>query len=199
MLPKSQKRIFSKDKKMEQKIKLSSEQQLYPDLIEWTKNFLSAKHPGFQIVVKNTSQTTVKAFLQSTNLIHYFPEAETYEIAVDITGVAWKNKKSKIPEIYLMIMEVKRKKIDLRSLSQLLGYARIVRPFYAFIVSPNKWSEGIQRLVICYNRTDILEYESLYLGGNNKKYKKYVIVANWDPQTKNIRPGDTLVPSYFPK
>lgn len=184
-------------KRDETKIKLFSERQLYSDLIEWTKKFLSTKHPGFQIVVKDTSQTTVKDFLKSINLLHYFPEVETYEIAVDITGVAWKNRKSKIPEIYLMIMEVKRKKIDLRSLSQLLGYARIVRPFYAFIVSPNKWSEGIQQLVIGYNRTDILEYESIHLR-SNKKYKKYVIVANWDPQTKNIRPGDTLIPSYFP-
>ena len=161
------------------------EANLYPKVVEWVEQFLTTRYKGkgWQIRAEDTSRTSVRSFLEKHGLLAYFPEAETFEIAVDVTGVAWKQDR-----IDLVIIEVKCQRINLQKLSQLLGYARVVRPSYALIVSPAGWSDSIHRLVNHFGRKDILEY----MPG------RYVVVAQWNMLTNDIRPGSTLLPSHFP-
>ena len=169
------------------------EKDLYPGIRSWAERFLRERHPRMQVVVEDTSRSTVRDFLHRAGLSSFFPETETFEIAVDITGAAYREKGGKVQDVHLMIVEVKLGEISLRGLSQLLGYARVVRPFYALIVSPQGWSKAINRLVNHFGRTDILEYMP-YKG---KGYSQ-VVVARWNLSTQEIRPGDTLLPNCFP-
>ncbi len=85
--------------------------------------------------------------------------------------------------IKLAIVEVKVRAITLRDFSQALGYAKVVMPDHAFIVSPNSWTEALQRLVREFQRWDILEYA----------HGKRIVIAKWDIASNSVRPGDTLL------
>ncbi|RKZ24859.1 hypothetical protein DRQ26_06850, partial [bacterium] len=80
------------------------------------------------------------------------------------------------------IVEVKTNKISLHSFSQILGYSKVVRPQYSFIISPSGWSYFLNRLIHDYNREDILEY---YDG-------RKILIAKWDVDINTIRYGNVL-------
>lgn len=105
------------------------------------------------------------------------------DISVDVTGAALLTRQ-KGKEVKLAIVEVKVRPITLRDFSQALGYAKVICPDHAFIVSPEGWSNSLQRLVRDFKREDILEYAP----------GRRIIVARWDIASHSIRPGETLLP-----
>jgi hypothetical protein len=52
-------------------------------------------------------------------------------------------------------------------------------------VSPNGWTENLQRLVRDYQRMDVLEYAP----------KRRLVIARWDIVSRSVRKGDVLVPA----
>jgi hypothetical protein len=181
------------------KKKVEQESELYDDIAHWLEEFLKSKHRKLTIVAKNTSRKSLRDFIQKSLQNRTSQDAisenltgvAAFDIKVDVTGIAWcasppcgKSSKS----IYLAIVEVKRSPISLKDLSQILGYARVVKPDYAFIISPEGWSSSIEYLVRRWGRTDILEYEN----------GRYIVVGKWDLESRTVRPGDTLIPGHFP-
>jgi hypothetical protein len=59
--------------------------------------------------------------------------------------------------------------------------------FYAFLVSPNGWTENLQRLVRDYQRMDVLEYAP----------KRRLVVARWDIVSGSVREGEVLLAGNF--
>ena len=65
----------------------------------------------------------------------------TLEIPADVTGAALVVTRQHHLALRLAIVEVKVRPINLRDLSQAIGYAKVAQPDYAFLVSPNGWAE----------------------------------------------------------
>jgi hypothetical protein len=109
----------------------------------------------------------------------------TLDIAVDVTGAALSTERNGRKILHLAIVEVKTHAINLRDLSQVTGYAKVVLPDFAFIISPKGWSESLHRLIRDFGRVDVLEYAP----------KRKVIVAKWNTISQSVRAGDVLTPA----
>jgi|FaiFalDrversion3_1042247.scaffolds.fasta_scaffold31509_2 hypothetical protein len=157
------------------------ESQLYKPIREWLVSFLKRKYRNIKgIWVDDTSKITVDNFILRKELTSYISYWSALKVSVDITGAVLKNDGS----LHLAIVEVKTRKINLRDLSQVIGYAKVIKPDYAFIISPNGWSKILKYLILDLQRTDVLEYDS----------KKKIIIGKWDMVSNSLRAGDILTP-----
>ncbi|RKZ00001.1 MAG: hypothetical protein DRQ10_05115 [Candidatus Hydrothermota bacterium] len=159
------------------------EVQLYPDVAMWLKEFLKQRHKyGLKLLeVEDTHSVTVAEFLRKHKALKYFPDGESFEIYVDISGIAVQKFRDK-EKASLAIIEVKTNPINLLSFAQILGYARVVRPTYAFIISPKGWGRALHRLVVVHKRNDVLQFAP----------NRHIVVALWDTKGRQIRLGDIL-------
>ncbi len=156
---------------------------LRPSIAEWLHQYLSQRYRQAEIIVEETPRRSIASFLVANSLISYFPEVLNHRIMVDVCGAAMP-KNDRHEAAYLAIASIKVKTISLPELCTFLGCAAIVRPSYAFIVSPKGWSDSVQRLVHNFRRMDILEY------GKGKQ----IVVAKWNIARASIQPDDLLVP-----
>ena len=157
------------------------ESQLYKPIREWLVSFLKRKYRNIKgIWVDDTSKITIDNFILRKKLTSYISYWSALKVSVDITGAVLKNNGS----LHLAIVEVKTRKINLRDLSQVIGYAKVIKPDYAFIISPNGWSKILKYLILDLQRTDVLEYDS----------KKKIIIGKWDMVSNSLRAGDILTP-----
>jgi hypothetical protein len=157
------------------------ESQLYKPIREWLVSFLKRKYRNIKgIWVDDTSKITVDNFILTNKLTSYIPYWSALKVSVDITGAVLENDGS----LHLAIVEVKTGRINLGNLSQVIGYAKVIKPDYAFIISPNGWSKILKYLILDLQRTDVLEYDS----------KKKIIIGKWDMVSNSLRTGDILTP-----
>jgi len=156
------------------------ERDLYIPIANWLSSYLKDRYAGRikAIHAEDTHSTKLCKFIEVKGLSEFFPEHKCYDVQVDVTGVVLtKDKKT-----HLAIVEVKTGTISISSFSQILGYSKIVRPDYAFIISPKGWSISLQKLVAGFARKDILCY---FLD-------RYLVVAQWDMKAKTVKSGDIL-------
>lgn len=130
------------------------ESELYPEVIKWFEKYLKGKYPEAEIKVYDTSRQDLSEFLRKVKLHLFFSEFETYVIKVDITATIKHKDKCD-----LAFVECKLNSINLNDISQLLGYSRVVRPKYSFIISPASVSSPVNTLIKIFKRYDILEYQ----------------------------------------
>lgn len=158
------------------------EQEFYQPVANWLKGFLNSYYPNAKnVIVEDTSRSTVSVFLAKHDLIQWKPEGRIFDIKVDITGAVLLPLRRQLI-LKLAIVEVKVGAINLRSFSQVLGYAKVVHPEHAFIISPTGWASSLHQLVRDFNRVDVLEYAP----------GQHIIVARWDSASASIRPGEIL-------
>ena len=149
----------------------SSEKEMYADVILWLDTYLEHKYPKSVVKSHDTSKENLSDFIRRHRLSHFFPEFQTYVIKVDITGVIEYKEKC-----LLALVECKLNSINLRNISQLIGYSKVVRPALSLIISPTGISSPINTLINIYRRYDILTYH-----GDLK-----VRIAKWNESTKDI-------------
>jgi len=160
------------------------ERELYRPVCDWLASFLRHKYRSAAVYVENTSSSSVAEFLRRHELTTYVPYWVTLEVPADVTGAAVLTRRPHRTLLRLAIVEVKRNAINLRDLSQGIGYAKVVQPHYAFIVSPKGWTENLQQLVRNYKRSDVLEYAP----------QRWLMVARWDLASGSVRTGEFLLP-----
>lgn len=158
------------------------EQELYRPVVNWLKSFLNRYYRNAKnVIVEDTSRSTVAAFLVKHDLLKWKPEGRIFDIKVDVTGAVLLPSSHQLV-LKLAIAEVKVGVVNLRSFSQALGYAKVVHPSHAFIISPKGWSSSLHQLVRDFNRVDVLEYAR----------SQYIVVAKWDLASASVRSGEVL-------
>lgn len=154
-----------------------NERAMYPDVCGWLEGLLKARFRKAQIYVADTSGVTLANYLEQAGFAELFPDYQTFEINVDVTGVV-QNKKPSIS-----FVECKITTMTLRDLSQLLGYSRVARPACSILVSPAGISKALALLLRIYRRYDVLEYAD----------GKRLQIGIWDAVRKTVDPA-TLIP-----
>ena len=157
----------------------TKEKQMYPDVMEWLKRTLRGMFPRAEIETYDTSAVALYRFLETNGLQELFPQYQSYDIHVDVTGIVQTKRKA-----YLAFVECKLKQITLRDLSQLLGYSRVAIPIYSIIMSPAGIGSAMTCLLKTYGRIDVLEYEK------SRRLK----VATWDAGRREVS-VPTLIPA----
>jgi len=159
-------------------MKIKQENYLYPSVQKWLSQYLKDRYKRSKIEAYDTHKISLARFLQNKGLQKYFTELNSFDIKVDITGVILSKR-----EINLAFVECKIKPITLRDVGQILGYSRVARPIYSFIISPNGISSPLSILLQTFGRYDVLEYSG------NKRIK----IAKWSFDRDEII-LDTLLP-----
>jgi hypothetical protein len=155
------------------------ESELYPEVIRWFEKHLKGKYPKAEIKAYDTSRQDLSEFLRRAKIHSLFPEFETYVIKVDITAtIKYKNR------CELAFVECKLNPINLKDISQLLGYSRVVKPKYSYIISPAGISSPVNTLIKIFKRYDILEY----IEGSRIK------IVQWNKITQEIDISTLLPP-----
>ncbi|MGQ9723737.1 MAG: hypothetical protein ACUVXA_20760 [Candidatus Jordarchaeum sp.] len=155
-----------------------NEKEIYPDIQEWLLNLLKREYKKYDIKVYDTHAKFLSKFLVQENFHTYFPDFQSYEIKVDITGVITKGDTAK-----LAFVECKLRPITLRDISQLIGYSKVANPIKAIILSPEDVSDPVSYLFRTLRRYDVLLYN-----------KNKVIIGKWDENKKEL-----ITTSIIPK
>ena len=159
-------------------MRYNSEKEMYPEVASWLAGYLKHKYLKASISAYNTSRENLSDFLRRHRLSGYFPEAETYVIKVDVTGVIKHKEKCS-----LAFIECKLNSINLKDISQLIGYSKVVLPVFSMIISPAGISPPVNKLINLYRRYDVLTYTE------NKKVR----IASWNKMACDIEMA-TLLP-----
>lgn len=163
----------------------TSEKEMYPDIMAWLVSFLAERFSSEKIMVRDGSRTPLKRILQDENLNPTNkPEWLTFDILVDICGFIIQDNK-----IEFAFLECKNKPISLLDVSQLLGYSKVALPIFSCILSPFGMSADVARLLVTYNRQDILEYRH-----DKGKQAQSIFIATWSKEQQQIDFG-TIIPS----
>jgi hypothetical protein len=145
---------------------------MYSDVCSWFKRILENKFKDAKICVEDTSKKILSKWLLDKGFHDYFPDYQTYEIEVDVAGVIKKSEK----EAYLGFIECKLGRINLRDVSQLLGYSKVALPLYSIILSPKGISKSLNLLFNVARRNDILYYS----------VDRHIVITNWDGRKRGI-------------
>jgi len=163
----------------------TSEKEMYPDITAWLTTFLMGRFSSEKVIVRDGSRTPLKRILQDENLNPINkPEWLTFDILVDICGFIIQKDK-----IEFAFIECKNKPISLLDVSQLLGYSKVALPIFSCILSPFGMSADVARLLVTYNRQDILEYRQ-----DKGKQAQSIFIATWLKEQQQIDFG-TIIPS----
>ena len=152
---------------------------MYPEVKKWLLNLLSQRAKGAKVSTHDTSHVVLSKFLFDNRLHTHFPNYQTYEIQVDVTGVAVSRF-----GVELAFVECKLTPISLKDVSQLLGYSKVANPATSVIVSPQGISDSINLLFNQFQRYDVLEYGP---------QKRMVQIATW-VQTRKDMDHSTIIP-----
>lgn len=144
---------------------------MYPDVCSWFEKFLQSKNKHGRIHVDDTSRKVLSRWLIEFGFSSLFPEYQTFEIEVDVAGVI-----ERPGEAYLGFVECKLNRVTLRDLSQLLGYSKVAKPLYSFIVSPKGVSKSLNMLFNINRRDDVLYYTD----------NSYIVVGKWDEKRREL-------------
>jgi len=150
------------------------EKDLYVPIKEAFEKFYSCSYKNCFFEV--TSEIYVRDFISKHRLTRFYPDYQLFLIKVDICGVIQVKKRQK----RLVIVEVKKSKINIEHISQILGYSKIILPEEAWIISPKKWINTVEN--IAEFRKDVLKYNE----------DKYIKIAMFDMSSKTIKPGNIL-------
>lgn len=151
---------------------------MYPDVCIWLQGFLKARFPKSTVMVGDTSRISLGRFLEQQGLTDLFPDYQTYEISVDITGIV----QGKHPS--LAFVECKLTMLTLKDVSQLLGYSKVAKPTFSILVSPAGISKALSLLLKVYRRYDVLEYAE----------GQRLMVGTWDIVRKTVDPASLIPP-----
>jgi len=132
---------------------MRTDSEMYGPVARWLRGFLRGRHPRSRVVVADSHSSYLSQTLRRLGLASRFPEADLWQVKVDIVGVALSRKKAT-----LAIVECKARRPTLKDVCQLLGYSRLMRPDLALLLSPSPPSDPLARLLVVHGRYDILDY-----------------------------------------
>lgn len=159
------------------------ESDMYPLVCIWLNEFLLNRYRRATIEVHDTSRKSLARLIQERGMMNLLPpEWQSWTIHVDIVGFIVASQR-----IELAFVECKNIPITLDHLSQILGYSRVVRPLYSFVVSPQGASNSLRTLLETYNRIDVLEYHQ-----QPGTFSRSIVVAKWD-ETSNSLDNNSII------
>lgn len=158
---------------------------MYKDVIPWFLRFLKDRYKKATVKVFNTSRIKLWRLIEKQNFQHHFPDYQSYEINVDITGII-ENPKKTFKKYDLAFIECKLGIINLKDIGQLWGYSIVANPLISLIISPQGISKALQHL-FANGRYDLLSY------GEGKKMR----IVQWCESRKDIVPKTYIPPGEF--
>ena len=161
----------------------ASEREMYRPVRARHEGFLVDRHRGCVVRVLDGSRTSLARLVDREGLAEGLaPEWPSWDMKVDVVGFA-------IGEggTHWAFVECKPNAVNLRALSQPLGYSRVARPVYSFIVAPHGASDALRSLLLTFSRLDVLRYRE-----EAGQLPWSIVVARWDSTRGCIDTGSMI-------
>lgn len=160
-----------------------AESEMYEPVRQWLHRFLSDRFKNARIDTYDASAMRLSRLIEDQNLHEGLsPDWPTWEIRADVVGFV------RSPGVTrLTLVECKINSLTLDHLAQLLGYARIARPHFAFLIAPQGANRSLTQLLTVYRRLDVLEYFA-----EQGCLSRALIVARWDAHGGTIALDSTV-------
>jgi len=154
------------------------EVELYEPVREWLEGILKEKYKHMGVQVFDSHSIKLSSLINDLGLQRLFPQANAWDIKVDITGVVSNERRGSI-----VLVECKTGRLTLRDIGQLLGYSIVVDPVLAVLTSPYAPSDPLITLLKDYGRLDVLEYGPR---------RRHIRIGRWDEARKEVVPASIL-------
>jgi hypothetical protein len=162
-----------------------NESAMYPEVARWLENFLRSRHPNSKVEAFLTPNERLFRVITRMNVERYLPpEWQTWDVQSDVVGFVQHEN-----SIDIALIECKIAQISISHLSQAIGYSRIVRPRWSFLISPQGINPNLLRLLNTFNRQDVLVYAEA-----EHRTPRSLILARWDAASQQID-WSSVVPS----
>lgn len=159
------------------------ESDMYPPVCRWLEHYLRSRNPTANIRVFDTSRFSLARVIQDNNLMANLPsEWPSWAIFIDVVGFVQTEQTN-----FMTFVECKNVPITLEHVSQILGYSRVARPQFSFIVAPQGVSSTLRSLLVTYDRIDVLEYHT-----QRGHFARSIVVAKWDESANQIDNGSLI-------
>ncbi len=147
-------------KKLIKTIRENPEKKLYEPISKWFTDYLSTKFSE-EVKVHDTSSFYLDKFIIQNDLYDEFSFCDEYKIKPDIVGFLINSNR-------ICFAEIKIGELTLKDIGQLLGYCLVGNPEVAILVSPEKPSVNL--IKILKSKPDLLRYNSrrILIGAWNK-------------------------------
>jgi hypothetical protein len=153
------------------------EEEMYPLVVEWLRDYLSFRHKNSKLLVLDGSKKSLSRIIADNGLTEFVPqEWVSWDIHVDVVGFTSGKMKTD-----LALVECKLDPLTLRDLSQLIGYYRVAKPKYAFLISPRGISDSLTSLLKTYSRVDILRYHQ-----ETGRLAFSIVLASWSEERMSL-------------
>jgi len=154
-----------------------AERDMYEPVCVWLNHFLTERFKNARIQVFDASTTRLSALIENHRLHEGLaPDWPTWEIQIDVVGFVHTSTAT-----HIAFVECKNVPLTLDHLAQLLGYARIARPQFAFLISPQGANISLVQLLQTHRRLDVLEYSHY-----PNKSPRSIVVARWNTAANTI-------------
>ena len=150
---------------------------MYPQIRRWLSRRLKEELPRRKIVVEDTHNSPLRVVIPRLGLTAQYRDYAVWDIRVDLTGFIIGPESSE-----LVLVECKKGAASLKDLGQLLGYSLVAKPMLSLLVSPAGPSEVLAKLILSYNRYDILGYAE----------NRSIAILTWDYQRGCPRAEETI-------
>lgn len=162
----------------------TEEEQLYEPIRTWLEQYLQNNVKNCtQVWCFNGQNQNLSKLLIASGLSKHIPGAHHFEVQIDVFAVV------QVKDRYeLVITEVKLGKLNLLHLGQLLGYAHIIKPWKAILISPGGLSKNLQNFLRASDDNPSLS-GLLHYGVKGRE----IILSRWDLE-KNCLEIGTAIP-----
>ena len=143
--------------------KYMKEEQLYLPIKKWLEKYLKNNLKPYKVKTYIGANEYLSKILIRENLSNKIYNAIHFNLKVDVFAVISKKNKTE-----LVIVECKKGSLGLISLAQLVGYAQIINPIYALLISPKGISNGLSKILNNRSNNCLLNYR-------NRK----VVISKW--------------------
>lgn len=150
---------------------------MYAEVARWLEDFLHTRNPKAAVEAFPTPNERLYRVLARKGVQPYLtPEWQSWDVQVDVVGLVRER-----DTVEIALVECKITPITIAHLSQAIGYSRIVRPRWSFLISPRGLRPNLNRLLTAFNRQDILIYAE-----QPHQSPRSLILARWDAETQRI-------------
>ncbi len=167
----------------------STSQEMYEPVKKWLLRFLSSRFKGSQIRIYNSPSMKLHNLIRNEDLYNGLsPDWPTWEIQVDIIGIIHNRNLTRIA-----FVDYEDRMLTFNNLAQSVSKARIAKPTYAFLISPQGPNSSLTQLLKTHQRLDVLEYTQ-----DKNAMPRSLIIARWDGNANTIA-MDSVITSSFQK
>ena len=147
------------------------ESKLYSPIKNWIDGYLKRNLQTENVKTYIGANEFMSKILIRENLSNKIPYSHYFNIKIDIFSVIIKHDRAE-----LILIECKNTQLALMHLSQLIGYARIINPACAILLSSKKINKGLRAFLNNDPECNLLNYN------NNKK----IAIAQWIQERNEI-------------